>query len=736
MIMTHSLRAAIGAAVLAAAPAWCGETKFWQQDEMVEFEKGDIKKLSLRSDGRLSLAPKLTELFDPSTAFLWGLARDSKGVLYCGGGVLGGTTTKLFAVDASGKGRVAAEVGGLAIQAVAVDAQDRVFFATSPDGKVYRLGAQGKAEVFYDPKAKYIWSLAAAGDGALYVATGDQGEIHRVAPDGSGGVFFRSEETHVRTMAFDRASNLIAGTDPNGLVIRVTPQGEGFVLYQTAKREVTAVAIGPDGVVYAGASGTRGATPVVAPVPVTPAPSAGPTAVAIPQPGTIRSAAPAPPPLPSAAPTVAGGSDVYGIQPDGYARRVWSHAQDIVYSIAFDAQGRPLVSTGNRGNIYRLDRGILYTLLLHLPPSQVTGLLSAPDGRVWAVTGNIGKVYQFGPGQEESGTVESEVLDAGAFTYFGRMRFQGKLNGGVIKLETRTGNLNRAQRNWSPWTAVPLASSMGRIASPAARFLQYRATLTGAPPGGVSPELSLVEIAYQARNTAPRVEIVEVTPQNYKFPVPSLGLIAGSTLNLPPIGKKQATPAVSLNTSANTPPMSPAKGHIGVRWLAVDDNGDSLLAKIEIRGIREAQWKLVKDRVREGYYSWDATSLPDGEYVARVTVSDEPSNPPDQALSGSLESEPFLIDNTPPEISNLRASPRGSKLEIRWSAKDALNVIGAAEYSINGGEWRLAQPTTLLSDSLAHDYVVLVERPAGEVTIAVRVSDELDNQAAAKIVVP
>ena len=73
-----------------------------------------------------------------------------------------------------------------------MDSRDRVYAATSPDGKVYRIAGDGKPEVFYDPKAKYIWALAFDSQGNLFVATGDRGEIHRVAPDGKGKVFFKT----------------------------------------------------------------------------------------------------------------------------------------------------------------------------------------------------------------------------------------------------------------------------------------------------------------------------------------------------------------------------------------------------------------------------------------------------------------------------------------------------------------------------------------------------------------
>ena len=160
---------------------------------------------------------------------------------------------------------------------------------------------------------------------------------------------------------------------------------------------------------------------------------------------------------------------------------------------------------------------------------------------------------------------------------------------------------------------------------------------------------------------------------------------------------------------------------IGARWLANDDNGDALLFKAEIRGINETDWKLVRDKIRENYVSWDSTAFPDGKYVVRITASDSPSNPPDQALTSSRVTDPFLIDNTPPEITGLSGRPSSGKIEVRFHAKDALSMLGKAEYSINGGDWMVVEPTTRLTDSMEHDYRVQVDRGAGEATIAVRV---------------
>jgi hypothetical protein len=172
-----------------------------------------------------------------------------------------------------------------------------------------------------------------------------------------------------------------------------------------------------------------------------------------------------------------------------------------------------------------------------------------------------------------------------------------------------------------------------------------------------------------------------------------------------------------------------------VRWLANDDNGDSLLFKVEIRGANESAWKLLRDKIREHFYSWDSTSFPDGKYFVRISATDAPSNPPDQALMASEVSEPFLIDNAPPEITGLSATPAGGKIDVQFHAKDGLSTLAKAEYSINGSEWMVVEPTTRLTDSMEHDYHVQPDRAPGENTVAVRVSDENDNQSVAKIVV-
>lgn len=715
------------------------ETRFWQQTDQTDFEKGSFENISLRSDGRMFLAPSAREVLDSSVPYLWTIASDSKGNLFAAGGGNGSGRSKLLEIARDGKSRTVSELDGLEIHAITISQKDEIYAATDPDGKIYKISPDGKSQLFYDPHEKYIWAMAFDRSGNLFVATGDQGRIYRVTPDGKGSVFFRTEETHARSLVIDSNGNLIVGTEPGGLILRISPAAAGFVLYQAPKREITALAIGPNGAIYASGVGTRSTTPLPSAPPVTsvpPPPAASGTGTP-----TITVQAPSRPATHSSPPSftpasVSGGSDVYRIDADGSPHTVWSNSQDIVYTIAFDSKGLPLLGTGNRGRVYRLDSDILSTQLLNLAPTQVTSFARTPEGGMFAATGNIGKVYQIGPGFARTGTFESEALDAGSFAYWGRLTLRGATSG--ISVRTRSGNLNRPVNNWSSWSAVPLQENgeewSGRIASPAARFVQYEVALSATGPQ--PPDISSVEIAYLTKNVAPVVQEIETTPANYKFPAQTLTLTPSTNITLPPLGRKRpAASGLSLELgSAQT--MSYSKGHIGARWLARDENGDSLLYKLEIRGRGETEWKLLKDKLKDKEYSWDSTTLPDGEYELRVTASDAPSNPPADALTGSLVSDPFLIDNTPPQITGLTATANGSHIDIRWHAHDARDIIDHAEYSVNGGDWLMVQPVNRLSDSQDEDYHLVLDRTSpGEWTIAIRVTDAYDNQAVTKTVV-
>lgn len=711
-------------AVVAASPCLGVETRVWDQSDAQDFARGTAKNLSIRSDGRLTLATTMKELDSTSVPYLWALAKDSAGAIYYAGGAPTGATAKVFRMRPGGKRETVAEIPGLEIHALAVDRENRVYAAVLPDAKIYRLTKDGKAELFFDAKCKYIWAMQFDRAGNLFVGTGDTGILYRVAPDGKATKFFDSEEAHVRSLLVEESGDIVVGTEPSGLVIRINPEGKAFVLYETNRREVTALAE-QAGAIYAASVGSRTAAPIVTgPAPVLPAGNAPVTAAGTPRAGS------APPSLPpsvgSISAQIPGGSEVYRIGKDGFAERIWQSSGELAYAITFDAAGKPLVGTGNKGTIYRLDSDQFSTQLLTTPPTQVTGFLDSGKGSAYVVTGNVGNLYALGPQTEQSGTLTSDVLDARDFTYWGKAHVTSELNGGEVSLETRSGNLNNPENNWSAWAPVKLNAQGGALQSPPARFLQYRLTMKAG--SGKSPEVSAIDVAYLPKNVAPRFRAVEVAPLNYRQAPSGNNLernlnAAGSptSLTLPAVGQRRTSlPSQASLEGSSAATLQYNKGFLTVRWNATDANDDSLIYKLEIRPKGASAWQVLRDKLSDRYFSFDTTAFADGEYTVRVTASDEPGNVPADALTGSLESDSFRIDNTPPAIIDLKRNGN----QVSFTALDALSWIGKAEYSINGTDWVLLTPVNRVTDSQQLNYTF--KAGPGQF-FSIRVFDENDN---------
>jgi hypothetical protein len=190
------------------------------------------------------------------------------------------------------------------------------------------------------------------------------------------------------------------------------------------------------------------------------------------------------------------------------------------------------------------------------------------------------------------------------------------------------------------------------------------------------------------------------------------------------------------------------KGFLSVLWSAHDDNDDELRFAVYFRGENETDWKLLKDKLEQKFYSWDSTAMPDGAYYLKIVATDAISNPPAQALTTERESERFIVDNTPPVIENLNAAaarfqsgPNAfNSLIVKFSAHDATSSIERAQYSVDGGDWILVSPKNGISDTVEERYEFSVSVPQGsttlsEHTIAVRAFDHFENVGSAKTAV-
>jgi hypothetical protein len=159
-------------------------------------------------------------------------------------------------------------------------------------------------------------------------------------------------------------------------------------------------------------------------------------------------------------------------------------------------------------------------------------------------------------------------------------------------------------------------------------------------------------------------------------------------------------------------------------WRAVDGNDDALEYSLYFKGEEETDWKPLARKIRETFYTMNTAALPDGVYRLKVVASDEPSNPPEMALAGERISEPFVVAGTTPEVEILDSEIEGGRATVRFRASVWTGSIASAEFSINGGEWRLVFPVDGIADSSVEEYLIVTpELSPGEHLIGVRAGD-------------
>jgi len=755
---------AIGALLATASVSYAEHTRRWKQSTYEEFLKGTTHGVAVRSDGRLELAPKFTQLADADASYLWAVKLDSKGTPYAAGG----SPAKVIRLDSNGKPATVFESADLSAQAIAFDSKGTLYVGTSPDGKVYTVSANGDKTVFFEPKTKYIWDLAFAADGTLYVATGDKGQIYAVAPDGKSELFYSSDEAHIRVLAFDGQGNLIAGTEPSGRVLRLTKKAskpasneaaaDGFVLYETPKREVTALTVGGDGTIYAAAIGERQHNAVVS----TPLSGAG-QGVTVTSSGNVTVIGSAQGTAAQAAAQQFGftpqvSSGIYKIAANGAPEEIWASREDVVYALGMGQDGRLLAGTGNSGALLAVDGRGVFAQLAKAGSSQITGIARNAAGKIFLCTANPGKVVTLGPEYEPEGIYESRSFDAQLFSQWGRIEWWSPpaangskaQSGEQARLEfyVRTGNTEDPGKEWSKWFG-PYSKPGTPMEAPAARFVQWKAAIHDGRPGD---GIDWVSVAYLPKNVAPVIDGIAVQEPGIKVAgaqVISGGQPAPVNLKMPPTpgigGIIQSQNVTTSSVKFDPPPQGFAqKGFQSVIWTAHDDNDDDLRYAVYFRGEGEKEWKLLKDGLEQRFYAFDTTSLADGAYYLKIAASDAASNDSVRALTAEKESERFEVDNTPPVVEKLNAtvvktcfgSPCFYNALLDFTARDSSTAIERAEYSVDGGEWKLILPESDLSDAPVERYhSALPALAAGEHTIAVRVFDRFQNVGSAKVTI-
>ena len=233
--------------------------------------------------------------------------------------------------------------------------------AVDSDGRL-RLGPT--ARPLFDPEAPNAWCVARDARGTLYVGTGNEGRVVKI--DGSrGSVLFDAEELGVHAIALGPDGRVYAATSPDGAVYAIDPaSGQAKRFFDPAETYVWALAFDASRALYV-ATGGEGR--------------------------------------------------VYRVQPDGSAATVLASTETHVLSLAVAGDGRVYAGSAPEGLIYRLSPAGRPFVVYDSPFREIKALALGPDGSVYAA-GIDGRAPETTPRPTPPATQQQQQQPIGAVT--------------------------------------------------------------------------------------------------------------------------------------------------------------------------------------------------------------------------------------------------------------------------------------------------------------------------------
>lgn len=700
-------------------------------DSFDDFNKGELKSTSLSSDGKLFIAPEVNKVSTTNEDMVWDIAV-FKNKAYLATGNEG----KVFKVDLEKKkGELLCDQKEMEIYAITVDSDGNVFLGASPGGKIYKCAEGGEPTLFFETKEDYVWDLVFDKDGNLYVATGKEGKIFKISPDGKGEMYFDTPSANVMTLTFTPEGKLLAGTQGKGFIYRIDKKDKGFVLYEPSQDEVKQIICLPDGTIYAVVNFER--TPrgaIVEEIMKMLEKSANNKAQGKPTPKVTPKAK----------------SEIIKITPEGYVTSIWSPKEQPVHCLYFDAETSLLfVSAGKKGYLYQVDDKGDFVLTTELDDTYILTMQPSGDSLLLG-TGSQASLYQLGLNSYKEGVYLSQPMDAGSPVRWGNLEYLAHLphNSYKIAFRYRAGNTSEPDDSWTEWSQyVEPKNEFLPLKVPVSRFIQIEIKLMGeakiqkpitplfsseAIPIGERfnwlPALDYCYLYYISPNLAPQIQELSIeTVQPKKPPTPPP---TKNTSN----SKTKRTSSVSYSALEKPPDSNPRK--VSIKWKATDPNNDQLVYELYFKGEEESNWKLIEDELKQTSYEFSTATIPDGKYRFKVKASDEPSNLSETKKTAEFVSDIYVVDNTPPEITELTAKPEKSNgFIITAEARDNTSLIVSARYSVDAKDFMFLLPEDGLFDSNVEQFSFkLEELEPGEHTLSLLVTDGMGNSTTKKII--
>lgn len=507
-----------------------------------DFLKGKIENIMMDSDGTLRLARKADSVIGSDRLVgVWTIntiLAEIGGAIYCGTSpngtifkynqqqleVLYPAETESSLISDPNAARKAL-IRNEHVFAMAFDAGGRLLAGISGDGaRLIRFDKEPKT-LFQSETDKYIYAILVDPEGTIYFATGPEGNIYRLPPfGGDAEVVYKSRDKNILSLTMAPGGSLLAGTDTRGLVYRIDVESKtARVIYDSRQKEITALAADEKGNVYLAASSVAAvagkidsATQALAKSPGRPdagAASKGSSGgISLATANTADDEKPSPPSAPPPPPMLPGpksASSIFRISPDGFVTEIFSD-KVIFYALHYKEE-QLLAATGNQGRLFGIDpateqRAIVYQ---NEKSAQITAVAAGDDGLLLALS-NPPQVILLSEKLAVQGTYTSDLVDAGQPARWGKLQIDARIpEDCAIRFTSRSGNVEDPNdptfSDWQPERELTTPQDLG---CPVARYLQYRLVFTRRE-SAEGPILREVAVAHSIPNLPPQVQAVQ-----------------------------------------------------------------------------------------------------------------------------------------------------------------------------------------------------------------------------------
>ncbi|MGA2373119.1 MAG: hypothetical protein ACLPPV_16685 [Candidatus Korobacteraceae bacterium] len=210
--------------------------------------------------------------------------------------------------------------------------------AISSDGNLTLAPA---FSALYTSPSTYIWDVAADSAGNVYAAAGSPARVYKLTPDGKARIIFAPQELQVQALVVDKNGAIYAATSPDGKVYKLVHGGPAPGKAPEGSHTTAEVAAAQEG------------------------------------------ANPGEKPHPSV-----------DVDPSYTASILFDPKTKYIWALALDREGQLYIGTGDRGEIFRVDRSGVGSLFFKSDEAQIRALDFDQLGNLIAGTDGSGLIYR------------------------------------------------------------------------------------------------------------------------------------------------------------------------------------------------------------------------------------------------------------------------------------------------------------------------------------------------------